>query len=442
MENFFINIIKHYYWFLVIVAASLIFGVRDTSSLLIVVTVLVTIFCLSSIQWNLFDGLVFVFLLYSLVSYLFVDYAYLVRLYYLGVRSEIIPALFYFIARSSKFKSDEFFENMKLPLLFAMICGMFFYFFSPVFYITYKMNVIWNAVNADVDELSGYLLYEMTRLSSFWPHSYFIGYSSLFLFIYASKKIIVDNCYKKIDIACFALSFFCLFFAQQRVSIAFCLLYFVLLTACATLKNLPSKNHLYLLWLTAIIFGVMIFIIAILVIGTDFVEYILDRSINYKGNMIVDRFDLFKAFFSRLSFWGEGLGKYGHGAVEFGFVSVPDCDYIRVPSELGFVGLGMLMSICLISLIKGFNIFKYAIFEVCCLSFCLVAMLGAAPWELGTLQPFLYWFCIGHIQSKYDRKNELEEEYQQMIASQKERNENNDDGEEPKDSEKKEIPAR
>ena len=150
MEGLFVNIIKHYYWFLVAIAASLMFGAKDVSSVLILCVAAATLICMSTIRWKLFDGLVFTFLMYSLVSYFFVEFTYPLRLYYLGIRSQIVPILFYFIARSDKFKMDEFFENFRRPLFFAMICGVYFYFFQPYFYVSYKAEVIWNNFDSDV----------------------------------------------------------------------------------------------------------------------------------------------------------------------------------------------------------------------------------------------------------------------------------------------------
>jgi len=411
VDKFFTGIIKHYYWFLTAIAASLMFGVRDVSSLFILISVFVCIRCLPNIKWNLFDGFVFVYILYCLCSYFVATYAYTPRLYYLGVRAEIVPILFYFMARSKQFQSDDFFENIRNPLVVAMLFGVYFYFFMPSYYMSYKMSVVWTTLNARVSDLSGHLLYEMTRLSSFWPHSYFIGYSSLFLFMFMMKKIVVDDVYGKKDLFALFLSFFCLFFSQQRVSIAFCLLFFAGLTGYATLKKLKTRMILYALWFIAIVGGIGIFLLVTTFLDVDFVDYILNRSVNYKGNMVGDRFDMFSFFTERLSLFGDGLGRYGHGANELGYKSIPDCDYIRIPAQFGFFGMGMLMTICFVSIYTGVRIFKFAFFEVCCLCFCLVAMLGAAPWELGTLQPFMYWFCIGHIQSKFERRDSLEQEF-------------------------------
>jgi hypothetical protein len=430
LERFFINIVKHYYWFLVAIAASLMFGAKDVSSVLVLCVVAAALVCQSTIRWKWFDGIVFIYLLYSLVSYFFVEYTYPLRLYYLGVRSQIVPMLFYFIARSETFKTDDFFENFKAPLFFAMVCGVYFYFFQPYFYVRYKADVIWNNFDSNVNDLTGKLLYEFTRMSSFWPHSYFIGYSSLFLFMYSAKKIVIDECYKKFDLACFALSFFCLFFAQQRVSIAFCGLFLVSLTIYATLKKLPARNLLYILWGGAVIFGIGIFFIVINYLDMDFVDYVLNRSVNYEGSIVGDRIALFDQFIEKLSFLGRGLGRYGHGAVEEGYLGIPDSDYVRIAAELGFVGLAALMGLCLYTLYCGLKIFKYAFFEFSTLCFCLVGMIGAAVWELGTLQPFLYWFCIGHIQSKFDRRNELESEYRAYFEKMRKQDDDEEDSEE------------
>lgn len=432
MQKFLVKIVAYYYWWLVAIAASLMFGVRDVSSVLIVVVVAVLAKGVSSIRWKAMDIIALFFLIYSMITYFFAEYTYPMRLYYLGVRSQVVPMLFYFIARSKFFKSDDFFENIRAPLFFAMVVGVFFYFFQPAFYVAYKASVIWANFDANVNDLSGKLLYEFTRMSSFWPHSYFIGYSSLFLFMYSSKKIVIDNCCKKFDLACFGLSFFCLFFAQQRVSIAFCLLFFFALTVYATFKRLPTRSFLYALWVGTIIFGVGIFFVVMNFLDVDFLDYVLNRTVNYEGSIVGDRFDMFSEFIKRLSFFGAGLGRYGHGAVELGYIGIPDSDYIRVPAELGIFGLVILMIICLGSLFNGIKIFKYAFFEVCVICFALVAMLGAAVWELGTLQPFLYWFCLGHIQSKFERRDKLADEYKEYIAKKGYESGENDGGEEEK----------
>lgn len=409
MRRFFLGIINHYYWFLVVIAASLMFGVRDTSSILIVFSLIALSFCFSKIKFNYFDGLVIAYVFFCLMTGLFNAYPF--RLFYLGIRAELIPVCFYFLARSEDFKTDDFFLNMRVPILFAMLCGIVFYFTMPSFYLSYKSSVLWYSMNIDASSATGHLLYEISRLSSFWPHSYFIGYSSLFILVLTTKRIIIDNVYSKLDMVCMLTAFFCLFFAQQRVSIAFAVLYLFLLTIYATACKLENRRILYAVWIGSFVIGILMGIIAVVIVGADFVEYILNRSINYDGNVVGDRFGLFEDFLENLSLFGGGLGRYGHGAVAEGFSGIPDCDYIRIPAEIGFSGLAILMFICVYSISKGLLIFKYCFFEVVCLSFAIVSMLGAATWELGTLQPFLYWFCIGHIQSKFERRNSLEDEF-------------------------------
>ena len=428
MGKFLIGAISHYYWFLVVIAASLMFGFRDTSSGLIVITVLAFLFCFNKIQFNFLDGIVIIYVFYCLMTGLLNAYPF--RLFYLGFRAEIIPICFYFFARSEEFQNDDFFFNIRKPLLFAMACGILFYFTMPSFYLSYKSSVLWNSMNIDTISASGHLLYEISRLSSFWPHSYFIGYSSLFLLVLCSKKIIVDGISSHLDVACLLVSFFCLFFAQQRVSIAFAVLYLIVLTIYASINKLENRRILYLLWMTSIVLGIAMGIISVIILGPDFVEYVLNRSVNYDGNMVGDRFKLFEDFFNHLSLFGKGLGRYGHGAFAEGFPTIPDCDYVRVPAELGFLGLALLMFICLNSLQKGIALFKYCLFEVVCILFALVSMLGAATWELGTLQPFMYWFCLGHIQSKFNRQDELEEEYAEYIRLQTQGEWEEDDEEE------------
>jgi hypothetical protein len=187
---------------------------------------------------------------------------------------------------------------------------------------------------------------------------------------------------------------------------------------------------LYLLWVGAFFFGAGIFFIVMNYLDVDFVEYVLNRTVNYEGSLVGDRINLFDRFFREISFFGSGLGRFGHGAVAEGYLGLPDSDYVRVAAELGIVGLVILLAICLYTLFCGLKIFRYAFFEVSTLCFCLTAMIGAAVWELGTLQPFLYWFCIGHIQSKFDRREELETEYAAYFEKMRKENSDKEDEEE------------
>ena len=55
MEKLFLGIIKHYYWILVAIAASIMFGFRDTSSAFIVVVVIATVICAQNIKFEQLD---------------------------------------------------------------------------------------------------------------------------------------------------------------------------------------------------------------------------------------------------------------------------------------------------------------------------------------------------------------------------------------------------
>ena len=162
-----IYIIKHYYWFTTLVAILLMLGKRDFSFVLIIATIYVFLKSLKTIKWKDIDTIVAIFIIYSLVSFLFSDYDF--SLFYFGIKLQVVPIFFYYIARGKYFKDSSFFDNIKYPLVFVYISAIFLYFFPPAWYLEYK------TANITAD-MSDHMIHEFTRMSSFWSHPYFVGY--------------------------------------------------------------------------------------------------------------------------------------------------------------------------------------------------------------------------------------------------------------------------
>ena len=62
---------------------------------------------------------------YNVNSADFSDYDF--SLYYYGIKLQIIPILFYYIARGKYFKDNSFFDNIKLPLILVYISAILLY---------------------------------------------------------------------------------------------------------------------------------------------------------------------------------------------------------------------------------------------------------------------------------------------------------------------------
>lgn len=68
----------------------------------------------------------------------------------------------YFIARTGKFRNDDFIENFKWPMLFIIVSGIVLYFFPPGWYLAFRYDTLGNLSD------NPQLFYEMTRMSSFF----------------------------------------------------------------------------------------------------------------------------------------------------------------------------------------------------------------------------------------------------------------------------------
>ena len=108
-------------------------------------------------------------------------------------------------------------QNMVYPLGLTYVIGLILFFWMPSWYVNYKIGQgnIWNSTG----------FYEIMRLSSFWTHPYFVGYSSLFVIVYILNLRILYGVKRDYYFIILIISFLALIFAQQRVSIALVLLF-------------------------------------------------------------------------------------------------------------------------------------------------------------------------------------------------------------------------
>lgn len=332
---------------------------------------------------NGMDNLILLFLLYQLATCVFGGSGLLYN-WWLTAKVQIASMVFYFIGRYRSNEVDKFFDNMKVPMTFAMIVGLILYFWAPSWYIERRTAILSSDSNIES-------FYEATRLSSFWPWSYTMGYGSLFFFMYfykyLNKKINVEN------ITIITISLLTLFFAQQRVSIAFLLVFL----GMVLFFNPYKKRKVTFYILIAICFiAIIILVYLFFYADSGLVDYIMNRSVDKEDNVVDERFDMFIHFFE-ISLFGTGTGSCGHAAYYDTGNGVTDCDYIRLFVELGIVGSFILFLIFTKSIIRALKYNRIFFFELSVILFYLAAMIGATPFENYSMQPFLFWLCVGRI---------------------------------------------
>lgn len=394
--------VDNYYWLFVIVAIIDFFLSIDLDSILILGTLYS--FCVILVYnytFKQFDVLIFGWIFYQLLSVLFSSYD--LQLFYYGIKLQIIPILFYFLGRSSLFSNNNLMEKAYYPLLISMLFGLYTYFLQPDWYLSKKMSFFGD----DLGSVTSQSFYESTRLSSFWPWSYFMGYSSLLFIMYFFKELFKDKIKFKF-ISFIIISILVLFFAQQRVSIVFFMIYIIFMFK---FSGFSHKSRWYFAFAIFASVALGIFYVIVNYISPEYLNYILQRSVKSDNSIVGSRFAMYLYHFS-ISLFGEGLGKYGHMAYYLhNSFAIGDNDYLRLIMELGVFGLIYLFIIYLYSFIRFIKFKKYFKFEIMVLFFFSCAMIGGTPLENSVMQPFFWWFCIGRLFNRelidYKIKNKL-----------------------------------
>lgn len=382
-------VIRYWYYFFVLSAFTNMFGIRNWYSILIAIVVIVGTVALFRIKWNKIDVLVLMAMLYSLLSVFFSDYQ--IELYYYGIKGQVAVMFFYFIARTEWFRDSGFLDHFKWPMFLVIVAGIYLYFFPPSWYSAFRYAEI-------IAEEGTHSYYEHTRMSSFWPHPYFLGYGSCFFIIYITTQFWGNRIKSHAYFLYLLVALFTLFFSQMRVAIVYTMLFIGLVFIYGYIKNNNTTYFKFLL-MFILIAGILYYVLS-RSISEEFLYYITERSTAHEGNILEERVNIYKRFFGYISVFGYGLGRFGHAAVYMGLPYISDQEYLRLSCELGFVGgTGVLLPI-LIAIKRGLKNISLTFFETSILFFYLIAMLGAAPLEATSQHSFMLWFCVGHIISK------------------------------------------
>lgn len=393
--------LKNYFSIFVLISALIM--LTDLGLMILVELFIVAVFLynIRSIHLTKEDLIVIGYVFYNLMSYFFSSYPLNVFLY--TVRTGMIPIMMYFIAKTKGSLTGDFLKGMQAPIYFAVIVGLVLFLINPPFYWDFKCRT---SSYSDLDNLGECTdFFELTRFSSFWSHSYCISalclYLSLFMLsnIYKTKKMTITK------IVGIFLLFFVMIIAQQRVVIAFyglSVIIFSLYSIFFDKSHFKGIKHLLVLYLLSL---VVIFFLVYAILGQEFVEYVIGRTLGYEGEkgMVSDRFATFSEGIKKISLFGEGLGKYSHGALFVGgMYAITDCDYIKIPCEIGICGFVYLYFIIIKGLFNSFMNFKIFNYEALILLFFPIAMIGASPFSATYFIPGMFWYCLGSVTYKME----------------------------------------
>lgn len=380
---------NNFYTLLVLIAIVNMLWGKDLYSFVLLIIGICGFFSLKQLRLQSVDFLVLAYIGYMLISYLWSTNPYL---FYLGMKEELMPIFFYFMARDMKFTDGKFIKNMWWPMLFAFACGIYLWWRPPGWYLDFR-------INRDLTWLSDERTFEVTRLSSFWTWSYFVGYSSLILLMYFIHRFVFYGEKVKCFWIGIAITIIAMLLAQQRSSIAFFALYMTALMGYGVIKGKVAGKHVFYFGLSSIaIIGIFIFFITQYV-GSEYVEFVLSRFESTDHSLVTERYNQFSDQLVYFTFLGGGMGTFGHSAFAYDLPCSADNDYFRIILAYGIPGTLILMLILFATIKNGLRNIYENFFYLSCVGFMIIAATGADVTEKYTLQSFVWWYAIGMIQT-------------------------------------------
>ncbi|MQN27648.1 hypothetical protein [Segatella copri] len=317
-----------------------------------------------------------------------------------GIKGQLL-FMFAFIL-GENFKNNDILYRGRYIFGIIVVVAFLLYIVQPSWYVAYRLSVI---SEKNVAEST---LLEMTRLSGFWIYPYWVSYGSAIYFHYIickmlNKEIVHNN----ILIASLVLLVLIVILTQQRAPL-FLIVLSIFIYFSKSMAEINVKKLLKILTFGCMLIAIVYFFCKNY-LSAERLDFILDKFMVFQsGNstsFVSDRANIFETLLKKnISFWGDGIGRYGHGAFFEGSISVTDQQYIQLLYETGLFGLLYNVLMLLICLILGFKHFDKCKFEVGVILFYLLAMSGANCLSSIQLHPIILWYCCGVVIFKTKRK--------------------------------------
>ena len=343
---------------------------------------------------NSIDFLILVYFGYIIINIIGIDYPHHLRFIVQAFIFQICPLMCYFIARSNNLELSTVFNKMTIPIVFAMIVGLYCQISQPDWYSSIKWERIYDQYGANADSNS---VFEQTRLSSIWLSSYYIAFASLFF----STYLLIELSFKELEqrkkiiyIILLLLSVIILFYANHRTTLLGFVISFLYCFAYGNNKNV--KFYLA-------IAGIVIVVIVALIIfsSPEYLEFITMRFENVTTEEgIVSRLELTGGGQDLTTIFGNGYGRYSLRAREYGGWAIIDSEYQKHLGELGIVGFSLFILILINGLYNAVRLRKYAGLELCIFLFYLEAFIGASALSVDSEYSFIFWYALGKISKK------------------------------------------
>jgi len=351
--------------------------------------------CMLYHKVSYFTFLIYLFILYCLLtSFAYIGNGRPFSFFVEGVNQVLVPVLFYFVGnKSSAVIADKFYNNTLKYLFIAFLIGLLLHFTLSDWYIEWKIQSILSRQPSNYMVARNWLGHYGSPFHAF-SGPYFVGYMSFvglcFSYFYYSIKYSLKSL---ISVLLFAIV---LFMAQQRISM---LIGALVIFGYHVYGLLKKKKHLNIL-----LISYLMILVSFSIIFSHIFSEIIDKGFSrvalvFTGDAFSERsMQWVKLISSQTNYiFGHGLHAGGSLAENKGFPGVHDGEIFKFFYEGGILGLGLFLTINILTIVRGFrNFYSYGA-EIFVILFLFAATIAANPFEKIPAPTMVYWFAMGVI---------------------------------------------
>jgi hypothetical protein len=334
------------------------------------------------------DMFVLAYFMYNIFSFVFFSFSGLpVSVFYKEFSNSIIPIIpFYFFGRLNH--QNSFYTIALYSLAVCFVLGFYFQLTLPMNYMKFLDNMESSGTNP-----LGYT----TNFRSILGLSATGALGAIGLLL--SLDVLYKSKFKRGKVI-FLICFIALVLSYRRAALYTGVFAILWMNYLMFFKLKGSKLKLFIFELLAI----FLFLYNLLDSNPDFLIDLYERF-NSLSDAIDERSDSWTAGLSNTQNFivGDGLGRYGHKAVEYSDMYIPDGNYFRMIAEIGIIGISLFIIIIIKALYKGFsNIRTHYVQLGIIIMVCMISV-GSDMFSFQLVAP-IFWYSIGAC-SKFNKQH-------------------------------------
>jgi hypothetical protein len=330
---------------------------------------------------NKLDMLILLYLIYNLISFIFFIFSDLpISVYFMEFSNSILPIiLFYFFGRLNL---DNSFYNITLYALAACFAiGFYFQLTVPSNYMAFMSNIDGIGQNPLSYKLNYRSYLGLTATGSLSAIGVLLSFNLMYKRNFKAGKII------------FLICFLALILTFRRAALYTGLFALIWMNYLIIFKFKGAKSKIKILLVEFVFMCSALY--WLISSNQEFLDDLYERFYSF-SDAIESRSDTWLKGLSNTQniLFGDGLGRYGHKAVEYSNLYIPDGNYFRMIAELGVLGFLLFMLIIIISVYNGFSKIKNNYIELCIVIIICLQAVGSNVFSFQLIAP-VFWYSVG-----------------------------------------------